>query len=233
MSNTNPQNPYGQQPPPYNPPPQPPYGGYYGGGQSQPPPRPPRKKGLRWWQWTLIGTAGLIALIIVVAAVTPGNPAGNSQQPISATSPAAEDFTDPAGGLCAPANESNGWCPNDSPSATGPQYTVAQQQAIDSANSYLQTEPGWSYQGLIDQLDSPYGGQFAEADATFAVNTIAPAGDTAFWDGQAADSAKSYVTTEPGWSCAGLVQQLDSPYGGKFTQAQAEYGAQSVGLGTC
>ena len=105
---------------------------------------------------------------------------------------------------------------------------MSQQQAIAAAESYLQTEPGWSYQGLIDQLDSPDGSGFSVADATFAVNNI-----SVNWRHQAALSAQSYMQSEPGWSCSGLVQQLDSPDGGQFTQGQAEYGAQSVGLGSC
>jgi Host cell surface-exposed lipoprotein len=114
------------------------------------------------------------------------------------------------------------------PSPAAPAYTVSQQQAIDAAESYLQDEPGFSYQGLIDQLDSSYGNGFSVADATFAVNHI-----TVNWNQQAAIAAQNYMTSEPGWSCSGLVQQLDSPYGGQFTLAQAEYGAQSVGLGNC
>ena len=105
---------------------------------------------------------------------------------------------------------------------------MSQQQAIDAVESYLQNEPGFSYQGLIDQLDSSYGNGFSVADATFAVSHI-----QVDWDQQAAIAARNYMTNEPGWSCSGLVQQLDSPYGDKFTQAQAEYGAQSVGLGSC
>jgi hypothetical protein len=33
-----------------------------------------------------------------------------------------------------------------------------------------------------------------------------------------------------GFSRAGLIDQLDSPYGGKFTYAQAVYAANQVGL---
>ncbi len=38
------------------------------------------------------------------------------------------------------------------------------------------------------------------------------------------------MQTQPGWSYAGLVDQLDSPYGEGFTRAQAEYAAHAVGL---
>ena len=107
----------------------------------------------------------------------------------------------------------------------GPAYTIAQQQAIDSAKSYLQTEPGFSKLGLIDQLHSKYGEGFSKKLAVFAVNHI-----KVNWRQQAVYSARNYMKTEPGWSCSGLVQQLDSPYGEKFTPAQAEYAARAVGL---
>src|SRR5262249_3296794 len=121
--------------------------------------------------------------------------------------------------------------PTAPPSPTPPPMTESQQQAVDSAQSYLQTEPGFSYQGLIGQLDSSAVG-FSVADATFAANYVASASDTTFWDAQAVDSAKSYMQTEPGWSACGLMQQLDSS-AVQFTQAEAEYAVQQVGLGSC
>jgi hypothetical protein len=111
-----------------------------------------------------------------------------------------------------------------------PQMTVSQQSAIQAAENYLQAEPGWSYQGLINQLDSPDGSGFSVADATFAVNHLSP---TPNWDQQAALAAQNYMTAEGGFSACSMVQQLDSPDGDNFTQAQAEYGAKAVGLGSC
>jgi hypothetical protein len=108
--------------------------------------------------------------------------------------------------------------------------TASQQSAIQAAENYLQVEPGWSYQGLINQLDSPDGSGFSVADATFAVNNLSPAPN---WDQQAAIAAQNYMTTVGGFSACSMVQQLDSPDGSDFTQAQADYGAQAVGLGTC
>jgi hypothetical protein len=109
-----------------------------------------------------------------------------------------------------------------SPSPAAPQYTASQQAAIQDANGYLSTEPGFSMQGLIDQLEFD---KFSAADATFAVNHI-----TVDWDQQAADDAKNYQTTEGGFSCGSMVQQLEFD---KFTPEQAAYGANSVGLGSC
>jgi Host cell surface-exposed lipoprotein len=183
----------------------------------------------------ILGSIGAVILIVVIAVVATGG--GNKPPPVStgyspppvATTTPAPQVTDPAGEVCPASEASGGYCPGDSPP---PQYTVSQQQAIDAAQSYLNVEPGFSYQGLIDQLDSAYGSGFSVADATFAVSTIAAATDEAFWDQQAAASAKNYMQTEPGWSACSLVQQLDSS-AVQFTQAQAEYGSSSVGLGNC
>jgi hypothetical protein len=102
---------------------------------------------------------------------------------------------------------------------------VSQQQALDSAQSYLGLDSGFSRQGLIDQLDSPYGGKFSVADATWATDHSG-----ADWDAQAVLAAKGYMNLGTGFSRSGLIDQLDSPYGGKFTLAQATYAANHVGL---
>jgi hypothetical protein len=41
-------------------------------------------------------------------------------------------------------------------------------------------------------------------------------------------SAKQYLQLM-GFSCKGLIQQLSSPAGGKFTEKQAAFGAQQAG----
>ena len=49
-------------------------------------------------------------------------------------------------------------------------------------------------------------------------------------DAQAVIAAKSYMSDGQGFSRAGLIAQLDSPYGGQFTVAQATYAAGQAGL---
>jgi hypothetical protein len=49
------------------------------------------------------------------------------------------------------------------------------------------------------------------------------------WNQEALGAAKEYLNTEH-FSRAGLIQQLASPYGSKFTQAQAVYAVNHVGL---
>ncbi len=103
--------------------------------------------------------------------------------------------------------------------------TASQQQALTSAQGYLSDGQGFSRAGLIAQLDSPDGGQFSVADATWAVDNSG-----ANWDAQAVIAAKGYLSDGQGFSRQGLIDQLDSPDGGQFTYAQAVYGVDGAGL---
>src|SRR5260370_3696046 len=202
---------------------------------AQPPYMPPPRKRHTARNVILI-CAGALAVIIIAASAISAAVGGKPPRTTTAVpaTPAAAPFaTDPAGNQCI-SLDSAGYCPGDDPTTAAttppaaPQYTITQQQAIDAANNYLSAEPGFSYQGLINQLHSAYGSGFSVADATFAVNHV-----PADWNQQAVFAARNYMSSEPGWSCSGLVQQLDSPYGGQFTQPQAEHGAQAVGLRSC
>ena len=110
-------------------------------------------------------------------------------------------------------------------SATAPEagFTVSQQNAIEAAESYLDTG-AFSEEGLVDQLSSKYGEGFPKADAVFAVKHI-----KVNWKEQAAESAKGYLDTGS-FSCQGLIDQLESKYGENFTHSQAVYGARQTGL---
>ncbi|WP_198679865.1 Ltp family lipoprotein [Idiomarina fontislapidosi] len=48
------------------------------------------------------------------------------------------------------------------------------------------------------------------------------------WNKQAVKSAKHYLSMQ-GFSCKGLIGQLSSSYGDKYTQIQATYGANQAG----
>jgi hypothetical protein len=104
----------------------------------------------------------------------------------------------------------------------GPTLTNQQQNAARSARQYLNFT-GFSRQGLIDQLSSPYADKYAVQDATIAVDSL-----NVDWNAEAVQSAKSYLKFTA-FSCQGLIDQLDSPYGDKYTVAQATYGAQQAG----
>jgi hypothetical protein len=102
--------------------------------------------------------------------------------------------------------------------------SVSQQNALRSAESYLETS-AFSKAGLIEQLSSEAGEGFPYDDAVWAVDHLKQVD----WDEQAAKSAKGYLETSS-FSCQGMIEQLSSEAGEKFTLAQAEYGARQVGL---
>lgn len=98
-----------------------------------------------------------------------------------------------------------------------PLSPVSQQNAIDSAQAYLEMSP-FSASGLVKQLE--YEGYSTE-DATYAVNSLG-----ADWNRQAARSAKAYLEMSP-FSRSSLTDQLI--YEG-FTESQAAYGVSTTGL---
>lgn len=100
--------------------------------------------------------------------------------------------------------------------------TSPQKNAVRSAKSYLNLQ-GFSRDGLISQLTSPYGDGYSIADATAAVNSL-----SVDWNAQAVRSAKQYLELM-GFSCAGLINQLSSDAGDKYTRSQATFGAQGAG----
>jgi len=101
--------------------------------------------------------------------------------------------------------------------------TSAQQQVVDSAESYLGEGQGFSQQGLMNQLTSSSGEGFPESDAEFAISYLHPD-----WDQQAVDSATGYLSEGQGFSEQGLLQQLTTSAGEGFTEAQGEYAISHV-----
>ena len=104
---------------------------------------------------------------------------------------------------------------------------VATKNAYRSAQSYLDLK-GFSKQGLIDQLSSEYGEGYTVEQATAAVQAMEDAGEVD-WNEQAVKSGQSYLDMK-GFSRDGLIQQLSSEYGDKFTVEQATYAADQLGL---
>ncbi|MFJ4172761.1 Ltp family lipoprotein [Microbacterium sp. NPDC089696] len=97
-----------------------------------------------------------------------------------------------------------------------PKLTLAQENAIRSAQSYLDFS-GFSRTGLIGQLE--YEG-FSTEDATFAVDNAG-----ADWNLEAAESAQQYLDFSS-FSRDGLYGQLE--YEG-FLPSEIEYGLAAVG----
>ena len=141
-----------------------------------------------------------------------------SSMTMPTTSPSASSPAPAAPATTAPAAPAT-----SAPAAPGGP-TVSQQQALDSAKSYLDMGTGFSRAGLIDQLSSSAGDQFSVADATWAVDHSG-----ADWYAQAVMSAKGYMKMG-GFSRASLIDQLTSSAGEQFTLAQATYAVNQVGL---
>lgn len=117
--------------------------------------------------------------------------------------------------------------PDTSPTALttsaddGPSLTGEQENAVASAQQYLDGGTGFSRNGLIDQLSSQYGEGYPKNVATIAVDSLHED-----WNAQAVLAANNYLETQP-FSCSGLIGQLESEYGSQFTHSQAVYGAKA------
>jgi hypothetical protein len=106
-----------------------------------------------------------------LASVAKGLPAGTrldgSYLVASMAMPTSGDAGSAAGTNPAPATSQPAAPATSAPAApAGP--TLSQQQALDSAQSYLSDGQGFSRASLIDQLTSPYGEQFTYAQAVYA-----------------------------------------------------------------
>lgn len=105
--------------------------------------------------------------------------------------------------------------------------TLSQQNAYSQASTYLGNLP-FSREGLLDQLTSEYGGQFAPADAEFAIARLEVEGGVD-WFAEAVEAAQSYQATIP-MSRQGLIDQLTSQYGSQFPLDQATHAVDTLGL---
>jgi cytoskeletal protein RodZ len=103
------------------------------------------------------------------------------------------------------------------PKPAAPKLTIAQENAVGTAESYLDYS-GFSKKGLIKQLE--FEGYKAK-DITAALATM-----KVDWNAEAAESARSYVDYSH-FSRNGLIKQLKFE---GYTSKQAVHGADSVGL---
>ena len=195
-------------------------------------PQPFRQRRSHVARNVLAGIGGVIVFIIVISlAANSGRSAktaDSSQAAPPATTAAASPATTAAAAgavSSAPKSAPASSAPAPAPANAKPAGTVSELQALTTAEGYLSDGQGFSRQGLIDQLDSSFGNGFSAADATWGVEH-----SDANWDAQAVDCAKGYMSDGQGFSRSGLIQQMTSAYGNKFTEAQAEYAANAVGL---
>lgn len=98
---------------------------------------------------------------------------------------------------------------------------LEQKNAIKSAENYLSFS-AFSREGLIQQLSSDYGDGYSKEDAEFAVDYLEK-NDLVDWKEQAYRAAENYLSVSP-FSKKGLIDQLSSEYGDKYTKDEAEYG---------
>jgi Host cell surface-exposed lipoprotein len=200
-------------------------------------PEPPRKKKHTFRKvvlWTAASGVVLLTGVGIIGAATGSGSTGSAPAASSAsnipdsgtteappkTDPDSNPFSDSD-----PSNDPNYAGGAEQPAPAAPAPTVSQEQALESAQGYLDMGTGFSRAGLIDQLHSSAGEGFSKADAVWAVNHT-----HANWNHQAVLSAKGYLDMESGFSRASLIDQLSSPYGEDFTVAQATYAANQVGL---
>ena len=104
-------------------------------------------------------------------------------------------------------------------------FTAAQKNAYKSAQSYLEFM-AFSKEGLIDQLSSEYGDGYDREDAEVAVEALEEAGKVD-WVEQAKKSAQNYLDFMS-FSKDGLIEQLESEYGDKYTHEQAVEAVEAV-----
>ena len=102
--------------------------------------------------------------------------------------------------------------------------TIEQQNAINSVQAYLGTGTGYSRSALIRLLQTPAGGGYAYADIVFALTQVAVS-----WNAEAVLAAKAYLAAG-GSTRAGLIRRLSAKGGEGFTEEEAAYAADQLGL---
>jgi hypothetical protein len=159
-----------------------------------------------------------LGLVLLMVAVSLGSSGSGDNDGTGGTSGASSN--DGGGGASGASNDKP--AAQEEPAAKKePKMTSGQENALESAQSYLDMG-GFSKAGLIGQLSSSAGEGFSKADATFAANHA-----DADWNKEAVESAQSYVDMG-GFSKARLIGQLSSSAGDKYTPAQARYAVSKV-----
>lgn len=104
--------------------------------------------------------------------------------------------------------------------------TLSQQNAVKTALNYVDLM-AFSRKGLIDQMSSEYGDKYSREDAEFAVSYLEE-NNLVDWDAEAVQCAQNYLDLMA-FSKDGLIDQMSSDAGDKFSRKQAEYAASQVG----
>ena len=164
----------------------------------------------RWWVWVIV-------IILLIAIFGPKGNTGNSTADPQSTAQSQTTTTEPADTEPEDTQQTEQTAaPVDKPEEPANTLTTGQQNALGSAQNYLNIM-AFSQSGLVDQLE--YDGYTTE-EATYAAEHCG-----ADWNEQAAKAAANYLDIMS-FSRQGLIDQL--VYDG-FTQEQAEYGATAAG----
>ena len=116
------------------------------------PPKPPKRHRVRNTM-LIVSATGLAAIIGASVASSSGGTSAATSTPAASSQPWDSSTLHPT--------------PPETAAPAAPAPTVAQQQALESAQSYLDMG-GFSTAGLLDQLTSSAGEGFAMSDARWA-----------------------------------------------------------------
>lgn len=193
----------------------------------------PSKKRGGCFKILLIGFVGFVLLLVIGAvalSMGEGEDAASPTSPATSESSEEEESSSPDESEAAQDEDTDGseadeQEPSEEASDPGEDsgLTSAQDNALRAARNYLEFS-GFSRQGLIDQLSSEYGDQYAVEDATAAVDYLE---QEVSWGEQAERSARQYLDVGP-FSRQGLINQLSSEYGDQYTVEQATAGVDAV-----
>ena len=109
------------------------------------------------------------ALAVTACSSTSSTSAPASSPSQSVSAPAAPA---PASSTPAPASSTPAPAASAPAKPAAPAMTASQQQAVDSAQSYLQLGSGFSHYSLVQQLTSTAGDGFTQAQAEYAVSKV-------------------------------------------------------------
>lgn len=169
-------------------------------------------------KWVLMFFGALVVLGIVIASCSSDKTSNSSSSDKQTVAEETKATTEQPKAEAAPVEVKA----EKEEASTTVELTGPQRNAVRSAEQYISFS-GFSRDGLINQLSSSYGDNYAKSDATAAVDSL-----NVDWNEQAARSAKQYLDIS-GFSCQGLIDQLSSDAGDKYTRSQAAYGAKQAG----
>jgi hypothetical protein len=158
---------------------------------------------------------GLVVLALIGAA------AGSGEEKMDSGQAASSESAKPADSKPDTVTQADEEKPEPPAEPAEPEMTSGQENAVESAQSYVDMS-GFSKRGLIQQLSSSAGEGFSKADATFAANHV-----DVNWKDEAVESAQSYLDMTS-FSRDGLIDQLSSSAGEGFALAQAQYAVDKV-----